>query len=154
MLVREAETRRDGELILMDVPKECVTALLCGPRASADTVQAVQAKALELGCRYLELKVGRSSPVPFFVNSEGYSFVFSGGAIQAAECACGSCGEPLLTDDDECSWCQITEAHADDAARSNPYRILDHAGMLDSYVEEMDEITRRHRSGHGSGDEG
>lgn len=153
MLVREEETRQVGDVTLVDIPKECVTALICGPRASADTSGAVQKRATELGCQYFDLVVGRSSALPFFVGPSGGSYTFSGEAIEAAEFSCVSCGEPLAPDVDLCSWCQITEAHAQDAAKSNPYRILAHLGMLDSYVEDMEEITRRFRQPGGSQDD-
>lgn len=143
MLIREHETRQDGDLVLIDVSAECVTALLCGPQASTKTVHAVREKATQLGCRYYDLKVGKSSAVPFFVDLGGYSFTFDGSAIRESEFSCSSCGEVLANDADLCSWCQITEAHASEAAQSNPYRMLANLGMLDSYVQEMDEIDRR-----------
>jgi len=69
MIVRESETRRLEDIILMDLPKECVTAFVSGPRASVDTISALRAKAAELGCRYFQLKIGRTSAAPFFVDS-------------------------------------------------------------------------------------
>lgn len=142
MLVREHETRTVEDLILIDVPKECVTGLICGPRASTETVRAVREKAAQLGCRYLDLKIGRTSAVPFFQDSDGQTLTFSGSTIGTSEYSCGSCGEPVANDEELCSWCQITEAHASDAAWSNPYRILDHVGLLDSYLQEMGEVHR------------
>jgi hypothetical protein len=143
MLVRERETRQAGDLILMDVPSECVTALICGSRASIETIQAVSEKATEIGCPYYQVKIGRTSAVPFLVYGDGGSFTFNGSAIEASPHSCGSCGEPLANDAELCTWCQITEAHELRAAMSNPYRMLADLGMLGEYVQGMEEITRR-----------
>ena len=50
MVVPEAETRRIGDIILMDVKKDCVKSLIAGPRASQQTIDAVRDKANDLGC--------------------------------------------------------------------------------------------------------
>lgn len=153
MLVREEETRESGNLILMDVPKDCVTALICGPRASEETSRIVRERALQLDCRFFDLRVGKSSAIPYLLDQNGGTYSFTGTAIEEAGSACSSCGEALTTDSESCSWCQITEAHALEAAHSNPFRILDHAGMLDSYIAEMNEITQRFGQRHPPQDE-
>lgn len=95
MIVRNQETRTDEDLILFDVPKECVTGLICGPRASTETVGAVREKADQLCCRYLDLKIGKTSVVPFFQDSDGQTLNFSGSTIRTSKYSCGSCGEPV-----------------------------------------------------------
>lgn len=145
MIVGANETRRKQDLMLIDVPAECVTALITGPRASEETIRAVRHKADQLGCRYFELKIGRSSAVPYFVDPSGDPFTFTGDDIQPSLASCASCGEPIPGESDQCSWCQIDEALETEAAARNPYRLLDHFGMLESYVRDMEDITRRGR---------
>lgn len=140
MIVRESETRRVGDLILMDVPRKCVTALICGSRASGETVRAVRDKASELGCKYFELKIGRSSAVPFFVNSHGEAFIFNSTDIERSSRFCGSCKEPLAVESERCSWCQIDDSHKNEAAARNIFRAYDHYGILGDYLAGMDDI--------------
>lgn len=145
MIVREGETRLLNGMILMDVPKQCVTALVAGPRASAATIAALCAKANELECNYYQLKIGRTSPAPFFLDSAGSPFAFSGTGIVSSTQYCASCREPLPTESGECSWCQIDDSHTSAAAARNPYRMFAHFGMLESYIESMDSIGRGRR---------
>ncbi len=145
MVVRENETRRLDDLILVDIPTRCVTALVCGPRASKETVDAVSDAAERLGCNYYDLRVGKSSVVPFLVGSDGDTLVFDGTAIVESVQSCGSCGEPVPTESEACSWCQVTDSHRAEAAANNPYRMLDHAGLLDDYLAGMTEIDQKYR---------
>jgi hypothetical protein len=140
MIVRQSETRRVDELILMDVPRECVTASICGPRASQETAHAVRDKASELGCKYFELKIGRSSPVPFFVNLAGEAFIFNGIDIEQSSIFCRSCKEPLAVESELCSWCQIDDSHKAEAAARNIFRAYNHYGILGDYIAGMDDI--------------
>jgi hypothetical protein len=141
MVVRESETRSSGDVLLMDVPRGCITALLCGPRASQETVRAVRDKASQLGCKYFELKIGRSSAVPYFVDSDGQTFTFNGTDIERTSQRCDSCREPLVIESDQCSWCQIEASHRSEAAARNPYHMLAHLGLLKDYIADMEGIT-------------
>lgn len=145
MIVRAKETRTDGPLILIDVPKECVSALVCGPRASPDTVHAVRAKAGELGCSYYDLRIGKSSPAPFLRDINGDAFVFKASGIEKSERVCSSCKEPLKGRGKRCSWCRIEDTHERNAAERNTFRMLAHAGMLDDYIKDMEQITHGRR---------
>lgn len=140
MIVQKSEIRSVDNLMLMDVPKECVTTLICGPRASSETMRAVREKAIMLGCRYFELKVGKSSAVPYFINSEGESFTFNGTDIEPSLHSCMLCKEPLLNKNELCSWCQIDESHVNEAKARNTYRMLDHYGLLSDYIKGMQDI--------------
>lgn len=142
MILKEIETRRLDELMLIDVPKECVTGLICGPRASLETLLAVREEANQTGCRYFELKIGKTSPKPFFVDADGDSFTFSGTDIERSDQFCDTCKEPILNAGAQCSWCQINESHEEDAVSRNPYRMLAHLGMLESYIESAEAIGR------------
>ena len=142
MIVRESETRRTDDLILMDVPRECVTALLCGSHASPETVHAIRAKADQLGCKYFKLKIGRSSAVPFFVNLDNETFIFNGTDVEQTSQICASCKEPLAAESEQCSLCQIDDCHKIAAADRNVFRALAHHGMLEEYITGMNDISR------------
>jgi hypothetical protein len=58
---------------------------------------------------------------------------------------CGSCGEPVQQDKDQCPWCSIAEDDEHEAAGRNPMRMLSAHGLLEGYYRDMGEIDRRHR---------
>ncbi len=145
MIVRESEIRKTGELMLMDVPKDCVTALVSGPRTSAETLALVRKKASQFGCRHFQLKIGRTSAAPFFVDDDGHSYRFSGTEITSSSHYCSDCKEPTESEAEKCSWCRIDDSHRNEAAHRNPYRILAQYGMLDSYIESVEAIGRKAR---------
>ncbi len=119
MIVHDDETRMLGELIIVDVPPDCVSALISGPRASPETLDAVRAAAARFGCSYFDARIGRSSTLPFFVNADGETCVFDGTSIEPAAHSC-ECGEPLSVESDQCSWCKICDSHREQATARNP----------------------------------
>jgi hypothetical protein len=122
LVVADEYIRKQDGLLLMDVPSDCVTSLICGPRASSDTKTSVRAKADQLGCDYYDCRTGRSSAVPFFTDLRGDSSLFDGQAITPITHSCASCQEPVDSVGDLCSWCQIDESHTQDAASRNSLR--------------------------------
>jgi hypothetical protein len=141
MVVRENEVRMDGESTLMDVPGNCVRALIAGPRASSETVRALRAKAEELGCSYYDLRIGRTSPDPYLVGAKGGTFEFDETAIRRSARRCASCKEPIKVRAKRCSWCRIDESHERDAAGRNTFRLLARAGVLDGYLKDMQAVS-------------
>lgn len=141
MIAPETKIRRHNDIMLLDIPKECVTALICGPRASEETVQGLQTAADNLSCEYFQMKVGRSNAVPYFVDVNGDSYLFDGESISIAAASCKTCAEPVVNGNDLCPWCSINDAHKQDAIERNAYRVLDHLGLLEEYVQGMDDIT-------------
>ncbi|WP_311952045.1 DUF2971 domain-containing protein [Halomonas garicola] len=141
MLASESEIRKHNGMMLLDIPKECVTALICGPRASQETIQNLQAAADNLSCEYLQMKVGRSNAIPYFVDTNGSPLSFTDNSISPVAVSCKTCREPVGAGSDFCPWCQINDAHKQDAMDRNAYRILDHLGLLEEYVKGMDDIT-------------
>lgn len=145
MIVRDPETRNIGPLTLIDVPNECITSIICGSRASEQTKQTLLEKAKGIDCQYLELRIGRSSATPYFVDADGQSQSFSGSEIVPNLQHCKECKEPLAQAIKHCSWCQINDALRENAASRNPYRLLAHHGMLQSYIADMDAIGEKYR---------
>lgn len=140
MVADEAEVRVADSLSFFDVPEKCIKSIICGARASEETKIALQTKAEEIECQYLELKIGRSSATPYFVDLNEHSYSFNAAEISQSEFYCESCGEPTGNKEDECSWCRINDSLRSHAASRNPFRILDHIGVLDSYIAGMDRV--------------
>lgn len=142
MIVGEAEVREVGSMILLDVPISCLTSIIAGPRASLELQEKLRAKAAQIGCNFFQLKIGRSSATPFFIGDNGKCYVFNSDELKTADNSCSKCNEPTTSNLEECSWCQITDSHRLAAARHNPYRMLNHYGLLDSYIEGVVAIDR------------
>jgi hypothetical protein len=142
MVLVDAEVRKVDGMTLMDMPPGCINAIICGPRASEKTVNALRVHADAIGCRFYQMKIGRSSGIPFFFDSRNSPAIFSKGSLSAAESYCSSCKEPTDQTVELCSWCQIDDSHKQDAARRNSFRMLDRYGLLESYLEGVQKIDR------------
>lgn len=142
MVVDESEiTTRDG-MALLDVPTSCIKSIVCGPRASGETTAALRGQADSIGCQFLEMKIGRSSGVPFFIGPNGDPSVFAEASFVRAPTFCLGCKEPIKSDAELCSWCSIDDTHREDAAARNSYRILHQHGLLDDYLANISKIGR------------
>jgi hypothetical protein len=142
MLVDKTEVRDVGGMLLMDAPNSCMNSIIAGPRATTELQQKLRSKATDIGCRFFQLKIGRSTPTPHFIGEDGKSYVYKDGALGAAEHTCHKCKEPIAPDIEVCSWCQISDSHRLDAANRNPYRMLAQFGLLESYIEGITKIDR------------
>jgi len=145
LIVPESVTRRAGPLILLDAPNDCITSIICGPRASEQTKLALIKKADEIDCRYFELRIGKSSAIPYFVDTNGEPFSFDRAEIVPSLQYCESCKEPIAIAVEQCSWCQIDDELRHHVASRNPFRILDRVGRLGSYIAEMDAIGEKRK---------
>lgn len=145
MVCDEGEVvKRDG-LTLIDVPSQCVTSIICGPRTSAEVARFLQERAETININFLQLKVGRSSATPYFVDADLQPHLFSNDVFAFAPAYCATCKEPIVINAEQCSWCRIDESHKINAANRNSYRLLHHYGLLDSYLEGVNEIGRGKR---------
>jgi hypothetical protein len=147
MVVGNQEVHAADNLILVDVPKDCITSVIIGARGDVELVAEAMELAKGLGCAYRMMKIGRSSAVPYFVDDDGIPYIFDGDDIVPTTASCENCVEPISTNRERCSWCEITAADRHEAANRNPYRLLDRIGKLDSYISSMDEISRRRERG-------
>lgn len=132
-----------GGLILVPVPHRCISALIIGPRASEETAKLTAQLAGKIGCRLLDMRIGRSTSQSYFVGTDGTANVFVGGEIAESKFTCDGCGEPVLHNHGECSWCAIRHAHTLEAAQRNPMRILAMHGLLEGYYESARKIRDR-----------
>lgn len=135
MIVDKSDTRAADDLMLLDVPREAITSIICGARATGETKAKLKEIARDIECRYLELRIGRSSAIPFMVDQSGHPFGFDEGQIHAIEYFCEECQEPTAKGVLRCSWCDIDDDVRQRAAMSNSFRILDHYGLLESYLK-------------------
>ncbi len=140
MVVQDEKTREVDGLCLLDVPLDCVTGIVCGSRSAEGTKSKLIKKTEEIGCRYFELRIGKTSAIPYFVDAEGRPFSFDAAGIIENKHHFQSCKEPIAAEAKECSWCQIDDEMRDHAASRNPYRILDAMGLLESYVAGADAV--------------
>lgn len=142
MVLSTQNVRDDAGLLLLDIPHECVNAIIAGSRATDETKLKLRQHADTLKCHFYEMKIGRSSTTPFYKSKKGRTFIFNGSALERSKKYCSSCGEPVQSKITKCSWCQISDAHKIQAANRNPYRALARAGILDSYIQGMENISR------------
>lgn len=142
MVVAKSEvSNRDG-MALLDVPTSCINSIVCGSRASQETVTTLRNHAESIGCKFLQMKIGRSSGMPFFVDPSEQPTVFDGKDFIRACNFCSDCKEPINGDAERCSWCLIDDSHREEAASRNSYRILHAYGLLEGYLESMHKIGR------------
>jgi Protein of unknown function (DUF2971) len=145
MVLARKEVRAHEGHLLVDVPRDCLKAIICGPRASSETLDLVLEKSRIAKCPVFKMQIGRSSADPYFTDDAGTVHIFSTHGISKATATCKSCGEPVPGRRKSCSWCKITAKHVEDAASRNSFRMLDHYGMLQDYMSGMDDIGRKHR---------
>lgn len=143
MVASEKEVRESADLLLLDAPVHCVKSIIAGSRATDATKHALKKRAGQLGCRYFEIRIGKVSATPYFIDAYGHPHAFDGFSLTPSAFFCATCLEPMKADSShvECSWCRINQQMKEDAASRNSYRMLDGAGLLGSYIEGMDKIT-------------
>jgi Protein of unknown function (DUF2971) len=143
MVTMETEVREASELLLLDAPVKSVSSIIVGSKATDETKEELLKKSQEIGCNYFEIRIGKSSAKPYFVDSAGQPYVFDDQELRPSDSACEECLEPLpaKSSQTQCSWCRIDDQLRQSAASRNSYRMLDRAGLLDSYIKGMDEIT-------------
>lgn len=132
----------NGNKILY-VPKQCVAAIVSGAKSSSQTRDALQEVAQELGADFYIGRIGRSYPMPYLVTDAGSSRVFLDAEISPPIAECAECAEPLRDKGDLCPWCSIDDAHRMAAAMNNPFRILEHYGLLEEYIEKYPVAPRK-----------
>lgn len=145
MIVGNKDVSVSGDLMLMNIPGKSVSSIICGARATLETKNTLKEVAQKISVDFYELKIGRTSATPYLIDQEGLTHLFSGETIEPSINSCRSCSEPIGEGEESCSWCQITDEMKMAAAMSNPYRILDHYGGLENYIEQMNSVGRARR---------
>ncbi|UWQ94572.1 DUF2971 domain-containing protein [Rhodobacteraceae bacterium M385] len=130
---------------ILFIPTDCVTAMIVGSKIPEDKKAISIELCQENDIDWYQLSIGKSLALPYMRSTGESVFIFEKGEVTEALGICESCSEPIPSGGDLCVWCSITESHADDAARGNPFRILDHYGQLESYFEGVRNIERKRR---------
>lgn len=125
---------------ILHIPSDCVTSIIVGNNYPTEQVPITTELSNNYSLSWYELKIGKSYPRPYLKNISGDIFVFINDNIVEAEDVCGSCSEPLLGRTELCPWCSITDAHKQEAAQGNPFRMMDRYGTLEKYLEEVSKI--------------
>lgn len=145
MVVSNDDVRVSGDLMLMNIPGACISSIICGARSTHETKNRLKEIAHIFSANFYEIRIGRTSSVPYMVDLEEISYSFIDDKIVRNKNYCISCSEPTKEDEEECTWCQITDETRREVAMRNPYRILDHYGALEGYIAEMSAIGRAAR---------
>lgn len=141
MTINEKIIRRVNEIMLIDLPTSCINSIIIGARATPDTKEKIYEISRIIKCNIFELNIGRTTTTPFFRTRRGRTSVFNGESIERSLRYCTGCGEPVFSKITKCSWCRINESHKINAAYKNPFRALANAGILESYIKGMDNIS-------------
>ncbi len=120
---------------ILEVPKDCVTALIVGPHFPENFGHLVKELCQREELIAYQLKIGKSLPKPFLVGTDGAAYIFADEVITKIEQLCDTCSEPLISTTKLCTWCSIDENTATEAAQRNPFNILDQIGALESYIK-------------------
>ncbi|WP_170335440.1 DUF2971 domain-containing protein [Ruegeria arenilitoris] len=131
---------------ILFIPSDCITAMIVGNKYPENQMSKSVEVAGAQGVDWFQLCIGKSFPLPFMVAAEGSTFTFGNGKITEALRVCEDCCEPLLDVGDLCAWCSITDSDAEEAARGNPFRVLDHYGMLEDYLATVRDIEKGKKS--------
>lgn len=145
MIVDPSEVVDRFGLTLCDLPKSALKSIISGPRSTKEAEDFLSTHAAACGSQFLRARIGRSTGIPYFLDSSDRPLVFVDGSLVQAMRHCASCREPIEPNFARCSWCRITDSHRENAADRNSYRILAAHGMLESYLEGIRKIERGER---------
>lgn len=146
MIVSEDYIRSEKNLKLLDVPIECVKTIISGPRSDKKLKDKISNICNDMNLRQLEMKIGRSSTKPYFVDKNNNTYNHTGKKIEEQKYKCYKCNEPTNENKNKCSWCKINEYHIKEAIERNPFRILAHYGILEDYLGRVRDIESRKKS--------
>lgn len=132
--------------VILNIPVECVTAIICGENTEKNNSEIASGICKKSGFNFYRSFIGRSYAKKIMIDQEGQAHVFDGDELIVASTICSNCKEPfdyvIESNKKLCSWCSITDLQRYDAALKNPYRILDHAGMLENHIQGMIDISK------------
>lgn len=146
LVASEKDIKRISDAMVLFVPTDCLSAIIVGSNSSTELTDRSKEIAEKCGASWLHSQIGKSMSSPFFKYADGSVWSFRDGQIAKAENVCGKCSEPINIKEELCPWCRITDKHLLEAARGNPLRIMDHFGILDEYLQGVEEIEREPRN--------
>ena len=142
LIIQKKDIVELNSIKLLNFPLSCISALIVGCQASEETKEFVFEIAKKIGASFYEMKIGRSSSIPFFVDEEEV-YTFKDNGINKVETVCSLCGEPVAPFYENCGWCSINDEHKFDAAGRNPFRVMSAIGTLDKYYKTMLDVGKK-----------
>ncbi len=129
-----------NENMVLFVPDDCVTSIITGSHSHADYKEKGKELCNLLGANYYEMKIGKSSSSPFFLDENLNTYIFNEESIMPSDSSCNECNEPIDKEKGLCSWCSISDMDKENAASVNTLRMFSEAGILDKYVKDFNDI--------------
>jgi len=133
-----------GNHVLYGIPRSCVTGIIAGANATADLMQKISRVSSEWMFPRLNLRIGRGSLKPYFVDTQGTPYQFDGLSLIPAANSCPKCKEPSAGPTNKlCHWCSMDEITRQKASIRNPIRALSNLGLFDDYAAGIEKIINR-----------
>lgn len=132
-------------IMLLPIDIDCISSIILGTRISSQDVDTLVNICNNKFLEYYQLKIAKSSFMPFFTDSHNRSMQYKDGNIAFSLHSCEQCGEPLLEDreDNLCPWCSISDWQRQEARSRDPFRILNDVDMLSEYISGMNSISSK-----------
>jgi hypothetical protein len=143
LVLTDSDIQEKSGIMLVKFPTSCITAVISGKNAAREDIEFGAQAAQAMNIPHYELKIGRSTGQPYFVDAQNKTSTFSDGAIALNDYICEICKEPVVDEEEVCSWCKIEDEHENDAASHNPLRMLNHFGMLEEWYSSMRGIANK-----------
>ena len=136
---------KDG-LLLLCATYNCITSLIFGSKATHELKGKIKDLAKQIGCKYYEFNIGKSTSKPYFVSANNVPYIFTENVMVKCDIFCSNCEEPIEDGDcDTSPWCAIEEKHEEGAAERNPLRLLEQLGLLSEYCKGMEDIRLKYK---------
>lgn len=145
LVASDDDVEINGNLMLLKSPSDCISAIIVGGKADEDAKGSAKELADHIGANYLELKISRISPNPYFVDTDGVRYKHDEDGFESYDFVCDKCGEPLREDNDLCSFCAIEDYHIENAFVNNPLRMIAELGNIEEYYRSMNSVGKRNR---------
>lgn len=123
-------------------PMNIINSVIVGYRASEELKTYLKTLSKNFNINYYEINPSKINLQPFMIDENKDTYRFnSKKKIKKVKYFCPNCNEPIKHFQTLCPWCSITEYDKQEAQIKNAFRILHSAGLLDSYIKQMDNIT-------------
>lgn len=143
IIVSEDFFSNDNYLKVLNLPREVITSIIVGHRASNQVKRALADIANDIKVENFIMKPGKIASSPFLINKNLETYIFMNKNISKCDYFCSECNEPLKYDKEKCSWCEISDYDKEQAALINPFRIMARYGLLEEYIENTNRIFKK-----------
>jgi len=118
LVVHRSELEEANGLLLKHMPASALRSIIVSPKTRQDVRELCEARANSTGVPLLEVRFGRTTYAPFFLDSGERPLCWEEDGFQECSEVCCECGEPssAIDDDSLCQWCGVSAS----AIRSGP----------------------------------